>query len=160
MSFSFQAGAAQGQLTSLQQAVRDAVRSAVDAGADAALAIPPPYGGPHEFGGEGTIPDTELRSSVRQRAGGAEVDFAVVYDWVLSPFAHHCRSADGLDFPTNARQGPYTARTLPAQPRDGTTPCGQGCGCQLLVRDPPWVGDPEPVTETMAGVLDAWIQGR
>jgi hypothetical protein len=161
VGFTFNASAAQGQLKDLQRAIQDALPAAVDAGANAVLEEPPPYGGPGEFvGGEQTIPTRDLRSSVYRRGTTAAVDIAVVYDWVLSPFAHHCSDASGLDCPTIARGGPYTARTLPAIPRDGTTPCGADCGCQLVVRDPPWIGDPSVFIDTATAAVDAGIGGR
>lgn len=52
-------------------------------------------------------------------------------DWVLHP-AEHC--SDCLKF---AAEGPYTKKTLPAVPRDGTTQCLSGCKCTLRFRKVP-----------------------
>jgi len=161
MGFSFNSSAALSQLRDLARAIQDAAPAAVDEGANAALAQPPPYGGPGEFrGGEGTIPTGDLRSGVYKLGLGAAVDIAVVYDWELSPFAHHCSSPDGLDCPTLAREGPYTKATLPAIPGDGTTPCGAGCGCRLVERIPPWAEDPSAFLDAAAEVVNAFIEGH
>jgi len=67
----------------------------------------------------------------------------VEIDWVLHP-AEHC--PDCVKF---AAEGPYTKKTLPAIPRDGTTQCLSGCKCTLRIRrvepkvEPPKVAGPK-----------------
>jgi len=52
-------------------------------------------------------------------------------DWILHP-AEHCE--DCLKF---AAEGPYTKKTLPAVPRDGTSRCLSSCKCTLRFRKVP-----------------------
>src|SRR5215831_4153035 len=111
--------AAQG-LRQLAALFRAAVEPMLQAAGQTAISSPPPYGAaiPPEAG---AIPASDLLSPVYPTGNGGALDIAVVYDWILSPFVSHCHAPDGQDCPTFAAEGPYTALTLPAHPRDGVT---------------------------------------
>lgn len=57
-------------------------------------------------------------------------DTEATWDWELDPAAAHCEDPDGNDCPSFAEGGPYAAGEEPADPGDGTTPCGGYCRCR------------------------------
>ncbi len=99
------------------------------------LVLEAPYGEP-DLLEEGPGPALEqLITPVETSGTVSSIGVITVYDWVQDPEKQHCFSPEGLDCSTFARKGPYLWDTRPADPGDGTTPCGANCGCELVPRE-------------------------
>lgn len=119
-----------GQLRSLREQVLALVHPALQAAAVATVEESGYTAGTGDEQGNVTL--EEVLSDVRDLGTGAEVDVVQLYDWVLGSGGTygHCE-----DCPGRAAAGPYTAETLPGEPGDGSTRCGDACTCTVVPRE-------------------------
>lgn len=96
---------------------------------------------------QATIDPASLLTELETDGTVATVGIIQLYDWVIEPGAQHCFSPDGLDCPTFAANGPYTAEQMTARPGDGTTPCKDRCHCTWEPRPPLFETD---ITDALA----------